>query len=113
MWSDTFLFKCQTYGLIFAWSILFNLRSEKSLSSKGYHLDSVTISLMEDGPTNSRRRKDLFSAILGLVAVVLLWRAIWDMTAAVMTPMMSLIVGLVLLGIIGYSNKEYLRKLLE
>lgn len=43
--------------------------------------------------------------------MVLLWRVIWDMAEAVMTPLMSLVVGLVLVGGIAYLNKDYLKEL--
>jgi hypothetical protein len=61
--------------------------------------------------TRKKRRREVSAAALGLVAVVLLWRAIWDMAAAIMSPLTSLIVGLVLLGIVAYLNKEYLKEL--
>ena len=59
----------------------------------------------------TKKRKEAVAAVLGLVAVVLLWRAIWDMSAAVMSPLASLAVGLALIGGVAYLNKEYLREL--
>ena len=59
----------------------------------------------------SKRRREVLAAVVGLVAVVMLWRAIWDITAAVMTPLTSLAVGLALIGIVAYLNKDYLREL--
>lgn len=59
----------------------------------------------------TKKRKEALAAVLGLVAVVLLWRAIWDMSAAVMSPLTSLAVGLALIGGVAYLNKEYLREL--
>jgi len=59
----------------------------------------------------TKKRKEAVAAVLGLVAVVLLWRAIWDMSAAVMSPLASLAVGLALIGCVAYLNKEYLREL--
>jgi hypothetical protein len=67
---------------------------------------------MRDKNEIAKRRKEFMSAMIGLVAVVLLWRAIWDMAEAVMTPMTSLIIGFVLLGVLGYINNDYLKKLL-
>lgn len=66
---------------------------------------------MRDKTETLERRKEFLSAMLGLFAVVLLWRAIWDMAEAVMTPVTSLVIGLVLLGILGYINNDYLKKL--
>jgi hypothetical protein len=68
--------------------------------------------MSDKNAATSKRRKNLLTAALGMVAVVLVWRAIWDMTAAIMNPLTSLIIGVLLLGIIGYTNKEYLKKLL-
>lgn len=59
----------------------------------------------------TKKRKEVLAAVLGLVAVVLLWRAIWDMAAAVMSPLTSLVVGLALIGAVAYLNKEYLKEL--
>jgi len=67
---------------------------------------------VEEPTTRGKRRREVLAAVLGLVAAVLLWRAIWDMTAAVMSPLTSLIVGLVLVGVIAYLNKNYLKELL-
>ena len=61
--------------------------------------------------TRRKRRREVSAAVLGLVAVVLLWRAIWDMAAAIMSPLMSLGVGLALIGAVAYLNKDYLKEL--
>lgn len=53
----------------------------------------------------------MLAAVLGVVAVVLIWRAIWDMAAAVMSPLTSLVIGLAFIGVIVYLNKDYLREL--
>ena len=53
----------------------------------------------------------MLAAVLGVIAVVLIWRAIWDITAAVMSPLTSLVIGLALIGVIAYLNKDYLREL--
>jgi len=45
------------------------------------------------------------------LAVVLLQRAIWDMTAEILSPTMTLIVGLTFLGIVALLEKEYFKKL--
>ena len=66
---------------------------------------------MEEDATRRKRRKEVLAAVLGVVAVVLIWRAIWDMAAAIMSPLTSLAIGLVLIGIIAYLNMDYLRKL--
>jgi hypothetical protein len=66
---------------------------------------------MEEAARRSKRRREVLAAVLGVVAVVLIWRAIWDMAAAVMSPLTSLVIGLALIGVIAYLNKDYLREL--
>lgn len=61
--------------------------------------------------TKSERRKYIISALLGLVAVVLLWRAIWDFADMIMSPFMSLVIGFILLGILSFVQKDYIKKL--
>ena len=66
---------------------------------------------MEEAARRSKRRREVLAAVLGVIAVVLIWRAIWDITAAVMSPLTSLVIGLALIGVIAYLNKDYLREL--
>ncbi len=66
---------------------------------------------MEEAARRSKRRREVLAAVLGVIAVVLIWRAIWDMAAAVMSPLTSLVIGLALIGVIAYLNKGYLREL--
>jgi hypothetical protein len=67
---------------------------------------------MKDMEGRSKRRREMFAAVLGLVAVVLLWRAIWDMAAAIMSPLPSLlIVGPALVDAVAYPDRDYLREL--
>lgn len=66
---------------------------------------------MEEAARRSKRGREVLAAVLGVVAVVLIWRAIWDMAAAVMSPLTSLVIGLALIGVIAYLNKDYLREL--
>jgi hypothetical protein len=66
---------------------------------------------MEEAARRSKRRREVLAAVFGVVAVVLIWRAIWDMAAAVMSPLTSLVIGLALIGVIAYLNKDYLREL--
>jgi sorbitol-specific phosphotransferase system component IIBC len=66
---------------------------------------------VEEAESRRKRRREVLAAVLGVVAVVLIWRAIWDMTAAIMSPLTSLAIGLVLIGVIAYLNKDYLKEL--
>ena len=66
---------------------------------------------MEEAARRSKRRREVLAAVLGVIAVVLIWRAIWDMAAALKSPLTSLVIGLALIGVIAYLNKGYLREL--
>lgn len=66
---------------------------------------------MEEAEARSESRKAVLASILGLVAVVLVWRAIWDIAEKVMYPLTSLAIGLVLLAAIAYLKKEYIKKI--
>ena len=66
---------------------------------------------MEVTETRSERRKAVLAAALGLVAVVLVWRAIWDISEKVMSPLASLAFGLILIATIAYLKKDYVRKI--
>jgi hypothetical protein len=77
------------------------ISNNESNSSDNYIMDQ----------TKSERRKYVVSALLGLVAVVLLWRAIWDFADMIMSPFMSLVIGFILLGILSFVQKDYIKKL--
>jgi len=66
---------------------------------------------LKEAARHSKRRREVLAAVLGVVALVLIWRAIWDMAAAVMSQLTSLVIGLPLIGVIAYLNKDYLREL--
>jgi hypothetical protein len=58
-----------------------------------------------------RIRKHRWASIIGLFAVVFLWRAIWDWSEIYFTTSGSFIIGLILIGIVGYLNKDHVREL--
>jgi hypothetical protein len=66
---------------------------------------------MEETAERQRRRSNLLVAALGFVAVVMLWRAIWDITAELMSPFWSLIIGLVLVAGIAFIERDFIYKL--
>jgi hypothetical protein len=66
---------------------------------------------MEEPTARSKRRREVLAAAIGLVAIVLIWRAIWDIAAATMSPFTSLAIGVGLLGAVAYLNKHYLKEL--
>jgi hypothetical protein len=58
-----------------------------------------------------RRRRERWASILGLFAVVFLWRAIWDWSEIYFTSMGSFIIGLILVGIVAYLHRDHVRDL--
>ena len=58
-----------------------------------------------------RRRRESWASIIGLFAVVFLWRAIWDWSEIYFTSNGSFIIGLILVGIVAYLNKDHVRDL--
>ncbi|HEX2472388.1 MAG TPA: hypothetical protein VHJ59_06525 [Nitrososphaera sp.] len=59
----------------------------------------------------SRRRRERWAGILGLFAVVFLWRAIWDWSEIYFTSNGSFIIGLILVGIVAFLNREHVKDL--
>jgi hypothetical protein len=58
-----------------------------------------------------RRRRERWAAILGLFAVVFLWRAIWDWSEIYFTSNGSFIIGLILVGVVAFLNREHVKEL--
>ena len=58
-----------------------------------------------------RRRKERWASILGLFAVVFLWRAIWDWSEIYFTSNGSFIIGLILVGVVAFLNREHVKEL--
>jgi hypothetical protein len=59
---------------------------------------------MEEAARRSKRRREVLAAVLGVIAIVLIWRAIWDMAAALMSPLTSLVIGLALTSLINMTK---------
>lgn len=58
-----------------------------------------------------RRRKERWAYLLGLFAVVFLWRAIWDWSEMYFTTNGSFIIGLILVGIVALLQKDHVKEL--
>ena len=61
------------------------------------------------GEKTEKKRK--VGSILGLFAVVFLWRAIWDWSEIYFTSNGSFIIGLILVGIVAFLNREHVKEL--
>lgn len=59
----------------------------------------------------SRRRRERWASIIGLFAVVFLWRAIWDWSEIYFTSNGSFIIGLILVGVVGFLHRDHVREL--
>ena len=58
-----------------------------------------------------RKRRERWAYILGLFAVVFMWRAIWDWSEMYFTSTGSFIVGLILVGVVGLLQRDRVREL--
>ena len=59
----------------------------------------------------NQRRKERWAYIIGLFAVVFLWRAVWDWSEQYFSTNGSFIMGLILVGIVAWLNKDHVRDL--
>ena len=59
----------------------------------------------------SQRRRERWAYIIGLFAVVFLWRAVWDWSEQYFSTNGSFIMGLILVGIVAWLNKDHVRDL--
>ena len=59
----------------------------------------------------SQRRREKWAYIIGLFAVVFMWRAIWDWSEQFFGTNASFIVGLILVGVVAWLNKTHVRDL--
>ena len=59
----------------------------------------------------NKRRKERWASIIGLFAVVFLWRAVWDWSELYFTSNGSFVIGIALVGIVGWLHKEHVKEL--
>ena len=59
----------------------------------------------------NKRRRERWAYIIGLFAVVFMWRAIWDWSEQYFTSNGSFIVGLILVAIVAWLQKDNVRDL--
>ena len=64
-------------------------------------------------PKEERRqkRRALWAYIIGLFAVVFMWRSIWDWSEMYFSTTGSFIIGLILVGIVAFLQKDHVRNL--
>jgi hypothetical protein len=66
---------------------------------------------MKDLEERRKKRREVLVYGLGVVAVILIWRGIWDITAEIRSPWGSLALGLGLVGAIGYVRRDFIERL--
>jgi purine-cytosine permease-like protein len=58
-----------------------------------------------------RKQRTAWAYIIGLFAVVFLWRSIWDWSETYLSSWGSFIVGLILVAIVGFLEKDHVKDL--
>jgi hypothetical protein len=66
---------------------------------------------MKDTEERNKNRRNILVDGLGVVAVVLIWRGLWDIIAEVMAPWTSLALGLAAVGAIAYVRRDFIERL--
>jgi len=61
--------------------------------------------------TRNQKRRERWAHIVGLFAVVFLWRAVWDWSEQYFSTNGSFIVGLILVGIVAWLYKDHVKDL--
>ena len=64
-------------------------------------------------PKEERRqkRRAVWAYIIGLFAVVFMWRSIWDWSEMYFSTTGSFIIGLILVGVVAFLQKDHVRNL--
>jgi hypothetical protein len=73
--------------------------------------NTIVAEVTDPKEVKSRRRKERWASIIGLFAVVFLWRAVWDWSEIYFTSTGSFIIGLILVAIVAWLNKEHVKDL--
>ncbi|AIF84084.1 hypothetical protein NTE_02027 [Candidatus Nitrososphaera evergladensis SR1] len=58
-----------------------------------------------------RKRKAAWAYIVGLFAVVFMWRSIWDWSDMYFSTMGSFIIGLILVGVVAVLQRDHVKDL--
>jgi hypothetical protein len=75
------------------------------------HNDTVMVETIDSKEEKRRRRRASWGYIIGLFAVVFLWRAIWDWSELYFSSMGSFIIGLILIGIVALLQRDHVKNL--
>lgn len=72
---------------------------------------ATMVEVIDPKAEKRRRRKERWAYLLGLFAVVFLWRAIWDWSEMYFTTNGSFIIGLILVGIVALLQRDHVKEL--
>jgi uncharacterized membrane protein YdcZ (DUF606 family) len=59
----------------------------------------------------SRKKRETWAYLIGLFATVFLWRAVWDWSEKLFSSNTSFIVGLILVAVVAWLEKDHVRDL--
>jgi hypothetical protein len=75
------------------------------------HNDTAVTEVIDSKEEKRRRRRAGWAYIVGLFAVVFMWRAIWDWSEMYFSSTGSFIVGLILVGVVGFLQRDHVKDL--
>jgi uncharacterized membrane protein YdcZ (DUF606 family) len=75
------------------------------------NISTALVEAIDSKEEKRRRRRARWAYIIGLFAVVFLWRAVWDWSEMYFSSMGSFIVGLILVGIVALLQRDHVRDL--
>jgi uncharacterized membrane protein YdcZ (DUF606 family) len=61
--------------------------------------------------SRSQKRRERWAYIIGLFAVVFLWRAIWDWSEQYFSTNGSFVIGLILVAVVGWLYRDHVKEL--
>ena len=73
--------------------------------------DVIGVVEATDKKERSQIRRERWAYIVGLFAVVFLWRAIWDWSEQYFSTAGSFIVGIILIGVVALLQKDHIKDL--
>ncbi len=75
------------------------------------NISTALVEAIDSKEEKRRRRRARWAYIIGLFAVVFLWRAVWDWSEMYFSSTGSFIVGLILVGIVALLQRDHVRDL--
>lgn len=92
---------------LFGRKINANLRNTVFIKQNG----TAMVEAVDSKEEKRRRRRASWGYIIGLFAVVFMWRAIWDWSELYFSSTGSFIIGLILVGIVALLQRDHVKNL--